>query len=375
MSALTEHLAAARRAQERRGTRRTLAPAPAPDVVDLAGNDYLDLARHPAVLVAGTAALQEWGAGATGSRVVAGNLAPHERLDAALARLTGAPAAVSLASGYAANLAAVTSLVSPGGCVVLDAHAHASLVDGARLSGVPVHWAEHDDPGDVARLLRRHGAPGSLVLVESVYSALGDAASLPALAEVSSTHDATLVIDEAHGLGVLGPTQRPGAGGAAAAGLTDWEHVVLTGALGKACAAQGGFVAGSAAVVAHVVAAGRTLVYDTAASPAAAAAASAAVELVLAEPTRVARLAVVAARLAAAVGQPAPAGAIVSIPLAGDDVAGALARAAEAGVRVGLFRPGSTPDGTYRLRVTAHAGLSGKRLARAVAFLNTVHPA
>lgn len=374
MPDLSAHLEATAQAQQRRGTRRTLSTARQPEQLDLATNDYLGLTRDPGVVAAATDALQRYGTGSGGSRALAGNLPLHVELDQALAELTGAPAVVSVASGYAANLAAVTSLVVPDGCVILDSHAHASLVDGARLSGAPVRWADHNDPDHVEQLLTRHGRPGALVLVESLYSALGDAAPLAELASVCARHGATLLVDEAHGIGVLGPDERLGAGGAAAAGIVTEPHVVLTGALGKACASQGGFIAGSRSVIDHMVSSGRALIYDTAAGPAAVAAAAQATRRILADPALVIALHENAAALARALGQQPPVGGIISVPVGASTAAALPERAAAEGIVLGVFRPGSTPDGRHRLRITAHAQMTADELARASRFLNTVHP-
>ncbi|MGL4831856.1 MAG: aminotransferase class I/II-fold pyridoxal phosphate-dependent enzyme [Propionibacteriaceae bacterium] len=366
MAALDEHLMNTRRRQEQRGIFRRLARLPEPEFVDLGSNDYLNLSHHENVIAAAHEALLCYGTSATGSRVVAGNLAVHEDLDLALTTLTGRHC-LTFASGYAANLAAMTSLVSPTGCIILDAHAHASLVDGARLAGVPVLWAGHHDVDDVDRLLTHHGTPGSVVAVESIYSAGGDAAPLALLADVCARHDATLVVDEAHGIGVVNH-------GRGAAALLPQPHVIITGALGKACAAQGGFIGASPAVIDHLIASGRTFIYDTAITPAAAAAARAAIEIMLAEPDRIERLHQRAGTLAVAAGHVPPPGAIISIPVEGQELPHIEQRARDAHLTLGFFRPGSTPDGSFRVRATVHADMTTESLARACDFLNTVHP-
>ncbi len=366
MAALDEHLKNTRRRQEQRGISRHLSSPPIPGFVDLGSNDYLDLSHHEKVIAAAQAALTRYGTSASGSRVVAGNLIIHDELDSALTTLTGRTC-LTFASGYAANLAALTALVSPGGCIILDAHAHASLADGARLAGVTCLWAEHNNVDDVERLLAHHGSAGSLVVVESIYSACGDAAPLLELAEICIRYDATLIIDEAHGLGVV----HNGRGGAAP---LPQEHVIITGALGKACAAQGGFIGATPAVIEHLISSGRTFIYDTAIAPAAAAAAKTAIDIMLAEPERIERLHQHVRILAAAGGQGAPPGAIISIPVEGRQLPAIENRAQDAKINLGIFQPGSTPDHSFRIRATVHADMTDEELARACDFLNTVHP-
>ncbi len=213
MSAFLDWLAQAEQARDRAGLRRQAAPLKADEVLDLAGNDYLGLRRHPAVVAGAVAAAETYGGGAGASRLVTGTLGIHEELEEALCRLTGAPSALVFSTGYHANLSVLTALADDQTLIVSDAHAHASLIDGARLSRGTVAVSRHNDLDHVRELLAGRSLPRALVVVESVYSVLGDAAPLADLAELASEYAAVLVVDDAHGIGVVGPARRRGCRG------------------------------------------------------------------------------------------------------------------------------------------------------------------
>lgn len=354
--------AAARRAEQ--GLTRQLVTHRPDDVVDLAGNDYLGLRRHPRVVAAAVAAAEQHGGGAGASRLVTGTLAIHDELERALGDLTGAGSALVLSTGYAANLSVLTTLTDRSTLVVSDAHNHASIVDGCRLARPGrVEVARHGDLDHVRALLRERSEERAVVVVESLYSVLGDAADIPALIELTARHGAVLVVDEAHAIGVVGTH---GEGLVAAAGGFAHDHVVVTGTLSKALASQGGFVAAHPAVREHLVNTARPFIYDTGLAPAAAGAALGALDILCAEPTRPGALHAAADRLADALGIDAPRGAVMSVPMPGPDEAlAAVAEAGAQGLRIGCFRPPSTPDGSSRLRLTAHADLTEDQLDRA----------
>jgi 8-amino-7-oxononanoate synthase len=366
--ALDRWLEEQRELRERAGlTRRLVARTPDAIALDLAGNDYLGLSRHPRVVAGAVAATRAYGAGAGASRLVTGTLDLHERLEHALASFTGAESALVFSTGYHANLAVVTALGDADTLVVSDAHVHASMVDACRLSRAAVTVVPHNDVAAVEAALGRRSQPRALVLVESVYSVLGDAAPLARLAEACRTADAVLVVDEAHGLGVAGPG---GAGLVAATGLAGDPQVLTTVTLSKSLGAQGGAVLGPAAVREHLVNRARAFIYDTGLAPAAAGGALAALEVLRDEPRLVDRVNEVAAGLADACRVERPAGAVLAVPMPGpQEAVAAVARAAQDGVRIGCFRPPSTPDGISRLRLTAHASLSDADLALAVKVL------
>lgn len=356
------------RAREAAGLRRTLRPRTADDgVLDLAGNDYLGLSRHPIVTTAAAEAARRWGAGAGASRLVTGTLALHGELEAALADFTGRPAALCMSTGYHANLAAVTALAGRDCLIVSDAHVHASLVDAARLSRAEVVVTPHNDVAAVSQALAGADGRRALVLVESVYSVLGDAAPLLELAGVCASYGAMLLVDEAHGIGVAGAG---GHGLVAELGLADLDLLVSTATLSKALGSQGGAVLGSPALVEHLVNRARPFIYDTGLAPAAAGGALAALELLRGRPDLPAVVGERVRGLAGSLGVDVPAGAVLSVPMPSPQTAVAAQEAAlEQGVRVGCFRPPSVPDGVSRLRVTAGAGLPEADWAHATGVL------
>jgi 8-amino-7-oxononanoate synthase len=366
----------AERAAERRaaGLERRLADPPAGDILDLAGNDYLGFARDPRVVKAASAAAEAWGAGAGASRLVTGTLAVHEALETALTEWTGRPAGLALSTGYHANLAAVTALTDEDTVIVSDAHVHASLIDACRLSRGTVRVVAHNDVAAVEAALRERSQARALVIVESIYSVLGDAAPLAELAAICSQHEAVLLVDEAHGIGVAGGRAGSGSGRGLVhdAGLAQAGDVVVTATLSKALGSQGGAILGSQAVIDQVVNTARPFIYDTGLAPAAAGAATEALAILASDPAPVDRLRQVAQALGARVGA-SPAGAVMSVPMPGPQEAlAAQARCRAAGVLVGCFRPPSTPDGSSRLRITASARLADADLARALDVLGEV---
>lgn len=357
------------RDREDAGLTRRLQPRPVggDGLVNLAGNDYLGLAGDPRVVEAAAAAARGWGAGAGASRLVTGTTTAHEELETRLAAFCGQPAGLVFSSGYLANLAAVTAVAGRGDLVVSDAHVHASLVDACRLSRARVVVTPHNDVAAVARALAERPEDRALVLTESVYSVLGDAAPLAELAEVCAVHHAVLVVDEAHALGCAGPEGR---GLVPAHGLAGRPDVIVTVTLSKALGSQGGAVLGHPAVREHLVNRARPFIYDTGLAPAPVGSATAALEILQAEPERVARVAAVMRRLAEAAQVPTPAAAVLSVPVADPRAAVAAAAAcAQRGVRVGCFRPPSVPDGVSRIRLTARATLRDDELRLAACVL------
>jgi 8-amino-7-oxononanoate synthase len=352
--------------READGLRRTLRPRPArTELLDLAGNDYLALAQHPDVVAAGVAALQTWGAGSTGSRLVTGSTLLHSELEEALARHVGAAAGLVFSSGYTANLGAVTALAGPGTLIVSDERNHASLVDACRLSRADVAVTPHADPEAVAKALAaRPAGSRAIVVTDSVFSADGDLAPLAELAAVARAAGAALLVDEAHALGAIGPA---GAGACAAAGLAGAPDVVQTVTLSKALGSQGGAVLGPPAVIAHLIDSARSFIFDTGLAPASAGSALGALRVLQREPGRAGRVQDLARWMAEALGAAPPAAAVVSIVLGEPERALEAAISCEReGVRVGCFRPPSVPEGTSRLRVAVRADLTDDDVTRAI---------
>ncbi|MFI6345438.1 8-amino-7-oxononanoate synthase [Streptomyces sp. NPDC050560] len=351
------------------GLTRVLRPRAArTTLLDLAGNDYLGLSRHPEVTAAAAEAAGSWGAGATGSRLVTGSTELHGDLERELAAFCGAEAALVFSSGYAANLAAVTALAPHGTLLVSDAANHASLIDGCRLARAAVQVTPHAEPEAVRKALGTHHGP-ALAVTDSVFSVDGDAAPLAALAAVCRQRGAGLLVDDAHGFGVLG---EGGRGAVAAAGLAGAADTVTTVTLSKSLGSQGGAVLGPAPVIAHLVNAARTFIFDTGLAPAAAGAALAALRLLRREPGRPALARAAAARLyegltAVGLRGTRPDAAVVSVHAPSPETAVDWAEACRsAGLLVGCFRPPSVPDGISRLRLTARADLTRNQLDRAL---------
>ncbi|AOR35666.1 8-amino-7-oxononanoate synthase [Streptomyces fodineus] len=364
-------------ARRRAGLVRTLRPRPAESpLLDLASNDYLGLAHHPEVTEGAAQAARTWGGGSTGSRLVTGTTELHTELERELAGFCGFEAALVFSSGYAANLAAVTALGPHGSLIVSDAGNHASLIDGCRLARGERQVVRHADPEAVRKALATHRGP-AIVVSDTVFSVDGDKAPLAALAEACREHGAGLVVDDAHGLGVLGDGGR---GAPYAAGLAGAADVVVTATLSKSLGSQGGVVLGPAPVIDHLVNAARTFIFDTGLAPAAAGAALAALRLLVREPERAARARAVAAELharltAAGLEAVRPDAAVVSVRAPSPEQAVRWAADCRtAGLAVGCFRPPSVPDGISRLRLTARADLSGAEIERAVRVIGETRP-
>ncbi|MFF9118403.1 8-amino-7-oxononanoate synthase [Streptomyces massasporeus] len=361
----------------RAGLVRTLRPRPAESpLLDLASNDYLGLARHPEVTEGAARAARTWGSGATGSRLVTGTTELHAELERELADFCGFEAALVFSSGYAANLAAVTALAPHGSLIVSDAGNHASLIDGCRLARGTTQVVAHAEPDAARKALAGHEGT-AIAVSDTVFSVDGDAAPLTELAEACREHGAGLVVDDAHGLGVLGDGGR---GAPQAVGLAGADDVVATVTLSKSLGSQGGAVLGPARVVEHLVNAARTFIFDTGLAPAAAGAALSALRLLRREPERAARARAVAGELharltAAGLEAVRPDAAVVSVRAPSpEDAVRWAAQCRAAGLAVGCFRPPSVPDGISRLRLTARADLTAQQIERAVRLIGETRP-
>ncbi|MFI3892895.1 8-amino-7-oxononanoate synthase [Kocuria rhizophila] len=365
---LDDWLCDRREQREKAGLRRRLRCLPG-GCVDLASNDYLGLSRDPRVVAAARAALEEFGTGSRASRLVTGTLGIHEWLERELRALTGQPAALAFSSGYAANTGVLTALGDADTLIVSDTHAHASLVDGARLSRSPVRIARHSDVAHVAELLAERSETRAIVVVESVYSVWGDHAPLRELAETCKRQNALLLVDEAHGIGVAGG----GRGLVHELGLAGSPHVALTLTLSKALGAQGGAVLGSPALREHLVNTARPFIFDTALAPTSAAAATEAARIIGEAPELAARLHERARFVASALNIPHARAAVQSVPMVTPEFAVRAAEQLRArGVAVGCFRPPSVPDGISRLRITAPGNMELQELSGALDHVREV---
>ena len=325
-------------------------------LLNLSSNDYLALARDPAVIRRAGDALARWGAGACASRLMSGTLDLHEELEAALATLCGTEAALVFSSGFGMNVGLLPALAGRDDVLFLDRLVHASLVDGARLSGATLVRFPHNDADALARLVARTGCRGRRVVVcESVYSMDGDLAPVAALEAVARRAGAALVVDEAHAVGVLG------AGGGLCRGL-GVRPDVLVGTLGKALGSVGGFVACDAACRDFLLNRVRSFVFATALAPPSVGAALGAVERLRADPglgeALLGRARAFHAMLAArGLRLPPPRSQILPVHVGGNAEALALASALRAqGILATAVRPPTVPAGTARLRLSVTLG-------------------
>ncbi|MFO0581493.1 MAG: 8-amino-7-oxononanoate synthase [Anaeromyxobacter sp.] len=352
---------------EEAGLRRTLEPLGSPQgpvvevggrrLVNLCSNDYLGLASDPRLRRAAADAALAEGAGSGASRLVAGDLPVHGRLERALAAFEGTEAALLFNSGYHANAGVPPALVGRDDAIFSDQLNHASIIDGALLSRADLVRYRHADADDLAARLARSTAKRKLVVTDAVFSMDGDAAPLAAIAEACARHGAMLYVDEAHATGVLGPT---GAGLAEALGVAGRVDVRM-GTLGKALGAFGAYVGGERRLVDWLVNRARPFVFTTALPPAACGAALEALRIVREEPARRERVNALAARAKAGLarlgfvldGVVAP---ILPVVLGTEARAVAASRALrERGFFVRAIRPPTVPRGTSRLRVTLTA--------------------
>ena len=321
-------------------------------------NDYLGLSQHPQVIAALRRAAADEGVGSGSAHLICGHRREHAQLEEMLAEWTGRERALLFSTGYMANLGTMQALLARGDVCVQDKLNHACLLDGAQLAGAELKRYPHGDVEAAARQLQGRSQAAALLATDGVFSMDGDVAPLAELAALCIRERATLMVDDAHGLGVLGAE---GAGSVQAAGLGPREVPVLMATLGKALGCSGAFVAGSAALIDGLVQFARPYVYTTAMPPALAAAACAAVEIARGEHGRREKLQALIARFragAAQLGLPLMASHSAIQPLRMGDAQAALdaARALEQrGLLVTPIRPPTVPQGQARLRITLSA--------------------
>jgi 8-amino-7-oxononanoate synthase len=341
-------------------------------VTAFASNDYLGLSRHPRLVQAVAEGAQRYGAGAGASHLVSGHHAVHDALERELARFAGMPAALAFMSGYAANLALLTTLAEGGDAIFSDQLNHASIVDGARLSRAEVAIYPHVDVDALDALLTSSTARHKIVVTDAVFSMDGDAAPLEALLALCEHHDALLIIDDAHGMGVCGPDGR---GSVQALGMRS-DRIVYMGTLGKAAGLTGAFVAADQIVIDRLIQRARPYVFSTAGSPALAHATMTALDLIRAADPERSRLRAHRDRLQRAAADWLPYRLLASDtpiqPLVVGDNATAV-QVAEALLAEGLWapaiRPPTVPPGSARLRIAlsaAHSDQDIDHLCRAL---------
>lgn len=326
------------------------------DCLVFCSNDYLGLADHPEVAAALARAATAYGTGSGAAHLISGHHPEHVALERDLAEAVGRPRALLFSTGYMANMGVINALTEPGDVVFEDALNHASLLDGGWLSRGRMQRYAHGDVAALETAMTAATGP-ALIVSDAVFSMDGELAPLPALAALAARRQALLVVDDAHGFGVLGD----GAGAVAHCGLSDADAPVYVGTLGKAIGTFGAFVAGSETLIEYLVQRARTYIYTTAPPPALAAATRTALALARRDGWRRERLTELVGRFRAGaerLGLPLMDSATPIQPLLVGDATRAMAlgaRLLEAGYWVTPIRPPTVPAGTARLRITLSA--------------------
>jgi 8-amino-7-oxononanoate synthase len=343
------------------------------EVLNFASNDYLGLAAHPRLRAAAHAALDGFGTGSGASPLVAGHQQPHDEAERRFAHFVGLPRALLFSSGYAANLGILTALADRHAEIFADRLNHACLNDGALLSRASMTRYAHADLEALARAMQASSAEVKIVATDAVFSMDGDVADVPRLLALCERHDAWLVLDDAHGIGVLGARGR---GSLEHHGVAS-ERIVYMATLGKALGSHGALVAGAPDVIEWILQRASTYIFSTALPAVAPAAALAAMELIEADPScvrtlqeRIARFRAGARELA---GLASSRSAIQPV-IVGDEARALAASSAlmEAGLWVPAIRPPTVPAGTARLRVSLSAAHAPADVDLLVAALHRV---
>lgn len=346
------------------------------EMLAFASNDYLGLAAHPELAQALADGALTWGAGSGASHLVSGHLGPHDLLEQRLAAFTGFARALTFSTGYLANLA-VTPTLAPGrdDAIFADKLNHASLIDAAQLSRARHHRYPHNDMAALEQLLAASDARSKVIVTDAVFSMDGDLAPLAELFALAERFDAWLVVDDAHGFGVLGPQ---GQGSLAHCGVPAHPRVILMGTLGKAAGVGGAFVAGSELVMDYLLQKARSYIFTTAQPPAVACALVKSLELIAAGDARRAHLQALIRQLQEGLAglpwQLLPSQTAIQPLIVGDNEAAlALSRALwERGLWVAAIRPPTVPVGTARLRISLSAAHSQADVASLVDALKAL---
>jgi glycine C-acetyltransferase/8-amino-7-oxononanoate synthase len=350
-------------------------------VLLLASNNYLDLAAHPRVTEAAIQAIRRYGVGAGASRLISGTLRPHRELEEHLAGFKRVESALVFSTGYQANLGLVQTLAEDRTVIYADRLCHASLIEACRLSSATLKVYRHREVAQLRRFLQRNDRSRSrssrqaLIVTDGVFSMDGDLAPLPDLLRTTDEASAALLVDDAHGTGVMGPNGR---GTVEHFGL-EGRSIVQTGTLSKALGGFGGFVAGPRDLIEYLVNRARSFIYTTAIPPAVAAAAKAALEVIEAEPERRERLWSLRERLHTGLRRLLGFNTLDSaspiIPLMIGDADAALRLSdhlLEHAVYAPAIRPPTVPDGTSRVRMSVTAGHTPEQIDYVLEVLSKV---
>ena len=329
------------------------------EVLNFASNDYLGLAGNAEIAQALADGALRWGAGSGASHLVSGHLTPHDQLENEIAAFTGFERALTFSTGYLANLAVTPTLAGRGDAVFADKLNHASLIDAmqlAKANGAEVQRYPHNDVAALERQLAASNAARRVIVTDAVFSMDGDLAPLPLIFALAERYDAWLVIDDAHGFGVLG---RHGEGSLAHFNLPASPRILLMGTLGKAAGVGGAFVAGSATAIEYLLNKGRSYIFTTAAPPAIACALSKSLQIIRnGDALRANLMARIAQLREGLAGKPLlPSATAIQPYIVGDNEAAvALSKALwERGLWVPAIRPPTVPKGTARLRISVSA--------------------
>ena len=343
--------------------------------LQFASNNYLGLANHPQLKLAAQKAIEDFGVGAGASRLISGTSSPHHDLELSLAQFTNSEAALTFSSGYATNLGVIPQLTKPGGLILADRLCHASLIDACRLSRATLRVFRHNDLEHVQALLKKRPVhQPTLLITEGVFSMDGDLAPLTELARLAEEFEAFLLVDDAHGTGVMGATGR--------GSLEHWgvesTNVLHMGTLSKALGASGGFMTGTKNFIAYLINTSRSFIYSTAPPPAMTAAAQAAIHLIQKEPERRTRLWKNREKMhhgLTAMGYELTKTESPILPILLKDTELALKMSQllrEKGIYIPAIRPPTVPKNTSRLRITVTAEHSLEQIDSALTAIRQI---
>jgi 8-amino-7-oxononanoate synthase len=343
-------------------------------LIMLGSNNYLGLTNDPRVKEAAIEAIRRYGSGCAGSRFLNGTLDLHVLLEERLAEFTRQDAAVTFATGFQVNLGAISCLVGKGDTVYLDKQDHACIIDGARLSFGEVRKFRHNDPSDLSRQMRQDGGRGRFIVVDGVFSMEGDIAPIPEILAAARESGAGVMVDDAHGIGVLGPTGR---GTCEHFGVEE-EVDLIMGTFSKSLASVGGFIAGDATIIDYIKHKARTMIFSAAPPPASVAAALATLDIIEGEPERRARLwqnTLFFREGLRSLGLDTGNSQTPVVPIVVGEDAVALEmvqRLHEAGVFVNCVLSPATPPGRALIRTSLMATHTREQLARALEAIEKV---
>ena len=344
-------------------------------VIQFASNNYLGLATHPKVKEAAIGTLQKFGVGSGASRLITGTQSAHEALEQALSQFKGTEASLTFGTGYGANIGIIPTLAGSEDLILADRLCHASIIDGCRVSQATLRVFHHNDPEHLKQLLKKRSGKGkTLIVTEGVFSMDGDLAPLPELVNLAKEFQATLLVDDAHGTGVMGQNGR---GTAEHFGIAP-SDLIQMGTLSKAIGTIGGYVAGPQSLIEYLMNTGRSFIYTTAPPPSMATAAQAAINIVQTDPERRKRLWQNRDQLhqglkTMGLQLTETQSPILPIILHASQLAVDISsKLFERGIYVPAIRPPTVPKGTSRLRMTISSEHTSAQISKALEALESV---